>query len=177
MNHQRLQVVILAKAIHRIALALGQGIRLPLPWTRREDLKRIATQTVSSRGGVLYSASNRSVNADSPRGHQRRVLGHWPFQRIFFVWVKLERAELGHIQILELSQDVAPQNRQIRGSVCTPMDFGAIIHGIGGFLCASLAFFRCRRCCQYASRPLSHSLRQTIVRPTRTLLRSLHWTV
>src|SRR5580658_8451007 len=116
MNHQGLQVVILAKAIHRFALARGQGIRLPLPRTRREDLKRIATQTVSSRGGVLYSASNRSVNADSARGHRRRVLGDGPFQRIFFVWVKLERAKLGHIEILEQSMNVAPQIREIRGS-------------------------------------------------------------
>ena len=68
-NHEWLQIVLGAQAVHLRALWLGQFIWSPLARARREHLESVASQTVRALGGVLHPPGRGSMNAD-PAGSQ-----------------------------------------------------------------------------------------------------------
>ena len=74
MDDQRLQSVLLAQAIHLVALRTRQVIGLPLPRARGENLERVAAQPVGAFRRILHSTGRRGVDANPPRSQLRRLL-------------------------------------------------------------------------------------------------------
>src|SRR6202051_3420956 len=56
MNHQRLEVILLAQSAHPLALAAPKRIRSPLPRTGRKYLKSIAAEPISPLRRILHAA-------------------------------------------------------------------------------------------------------------------------
>src|SRR5579862_5575895 len=82
MDHQRLQVVLIAQPFDFVALRPGEFVLGPLTRAGRKHLKCIAPQTVGALGGILYSAGAGGMNADTPRSQAGRAFGLWPCENI-----------------------------------------------------------------------------------------------
>src|SRR5437868_8286755 len=74
-NHQRLQIVLVAEAGHLVTLRATEIVGLPLARAGRKYLEGVAAEAVGSFGSILDSAGNRGVNAYAAGSQARRPFG------------------------------------------------------------------------------------------------------
>jgi len=83
-NDQRLEIVLGAKLEHLLAERIAEFVRSPLAWARREDLERIASETVGAFGGVVNASGGRGVNTDAAASEAGRPFGRGAREDVLF---------------------------------------------------------------------------------------------
>ena len=82
MNNQGFEIVETAQPHDFVAMRTTEIVRLPLPRTGRENLKRITAQAVSALGRVVHATSTRCMDSDSARSKGRPAFWRRPIQNV-----------------------------------------------------------------------------------------------
>jgi hypothetical protein len=65
-DDERLEIISGAQLEHLLAQRIAEFVRFPLPRTRRKNLERVASNAVSTLGGIVNTSGGRGVNANAP---------------------------------------------------------------------------------------------------------------
>lgn len=84
MDNERLEIVLRPQLEHLLAQRVAEFVGRPLARAGRENLQRVASDTVSTLGGVVDSSGGGGVNADAAGSEAGRAFWRSTSENILF---------------------------------------------------------------------------------------------